>query len=116
MENRPRWIKDSGALVVTVPQSKSLEFNDVHLFDSLHDSLANQKWPVVMEYINELQDGPERHRLISVQVTPAREIFEIVIVKLRVWSRKIGDLLCYLIAREGRYFCATIFRTHIWYN
>lgn len=45
-----------GALVLTVPQSKGLEFDDVFIVNFFKDSPASSEWRILMEYLEEIQD------------------------------------------------------------
>ncbi|KAK9807285.1 hypothetical protein WJX73_007725 [Symbiochloris irregularis] len=47
---------NSKALIMTVPQSKGLEFDDVFLVDFFKDSPASAEWRVLSGYLQELQE------------------------------------------------------------
>ncbi|KAK9854785.1 hypothetical protein WJX84_000152 [Apatococcus fuscideae] len=50
----PEALQQSKALVMTVPQSKGLEFDDVFLLDFFADSPATAEWRVLLSYLEEL--------------------------------------------------------------
>ncbi|CAD7695958.1 unnamed protein product [Ostreobium quekettii] len=56
IDNLPEPIRNSGALIMTVSQSKGLEFDDVFLVDFFSDSLASREWRVVGQYLDNLAD------------------------------------------------------------
>ncbi|KAK9827525.1 hypothetical protein WJX74_008224 [Apatococcus lobatus] len=52
-DNLPAALQQSRALVMTVPQAKGLEFDDVFLLDFFADSPANAEWRVLLHYLEE---------------------------------------------------------------
>ncbi|EFJ46513.1 hypothetical protein VOLCADRAFT_118102 [Volvox carteri f. nagariensis] len=50
----PQDIQDSNAIIMTVPQAKGLEFDDVFIVDFFNDSDANSEWRVLSSYLAEL--------------------------------------------------------------
>ncbi|KAK9842411.1 hypothetical protein WJX84_005751 [Apatococcus fuscideae] len=53
-EHLPPALQQSRALVMTVPQAKGLEFDDVFLLDFFADSPANTEWRVLLTYLEEM--------------------------------------------------------------
>ncbi|GAB1610784.1 hypothetical protein Ahia01_001364900 [Argonauta hians] len=54
-ENLPKFL--SSAIVLTIAESKGLEFNDVLLYNFFKDSPVTNEWRVVSSYLQELQDN-----------------------------------------------------------
>ncbi|GLI67621.1 hypothetical protein VaNZ11_011868, partial [Volvox africanus] len=50
----PQDIQDSNAIIMTVPQAKGLEFDDVFIVDFFNDSDANAEWRVLGSYLAEV--------------------------------------------------------------
>lgn len=49
----PMW---NGAAVLTIPQAKGLEFDDVFIMNFFNDSPACKEWRILMSYIAELEE------------------------------------------------------------
>lgn len=48
-----------GALVLTVPQAKGLEFDDVFIVNFFKDSPATKEWRILMGFLEELRKSNE---------------------------------------------------------
>lgn len=59
--NLPSAIRNSNGLIMTIPQAKGLEFDDVLLFNFFADSQAKDAWRVLMTYLDELKAQVGRH-------------------------------------------------------
>ncbi|GIL86670.1 hypothetical protein Vretifemale_14923 [Volvox reticuliferus] len=71
----PQDIQDSNAIIMTVPQAKGLEFDDVFIVDFFNDSEANSEWRVLGSYLAELAAAggvaaADGHQYDMQQVTP----------------------------------------------
>ncbi|GIL57207.1 hypothetical protein Vafri_12407, partial [Volvox africanus] len=71
----PQDIQDSNAIIMTVPQAKGLEFDDVFIVDFFNDSDANAEWRVLGSYLAELAAtggvaAADGHQYDMQQVTP----------------------------------------------
>lgn len=51
----PWELQESRAIIMTVSQSKGLEFDDVFLVDFFHDSPAESEWRVLTSFIEEIE-------------------------------------------------------------
>jgi len=52
----PWELQESRAIIMTVSQSKGLEFDDVFLVDFFHDSPAESEWRVLTSFIEEIEN------------------------------------------------------------
>ncbi|KAG2432292.1 hypothetical protein HYH02_013015 [Chlamydomonas schloesseri] len=75
VDQLPEEIRDSNAIIMTVPQAKGLEFDDVFLVDFFADSQATAEWRVLCSYLKELQErggkGLDGYAYALQQVAPA---------------------------------------------
>ncbi|RIA97743.1 P-loop containing nucleoside triphosphate hydrolase protein [Glomus cerebriforme] len=84
-EDQKKSIKSGLGLVMTVFEAKGMEFDDVLLYNFFTDSLACQKWRVILSALNENSEGVpafshEKHYILSselkhlyVAITRARQ-------------------------------------------
>lgn len=63
----PKTIQD-GALVLTVPQAKGLEFDDVFIVNFFKDSPATKDWRILVGLLEELKEANE-HKIHDVHVS-----------------------------------------------
>jgi hypothetical protein len=52
----PQELRDSTAIIMTVSQSKGLEFDDVFLVDFFHDSPADIEWRLINTYLDHIEN------------------------------------------------------------
>ncbi|KAI3424745.1 hypothetical protein D9Q98_008134 [Chlorella vulgaris] len=55
VDRLPEGLRESNALVLTVPQSKGLEFDDVFLVNFCTESPAKEEWRILLQYLEELE-------------------------------------------------------------
>jgi len=72
IDSLPEPIRNSGAIIMTVSQSKGLEFDDVFLVDFFHDSPATREWHVVLQF---LWESLEHRKKCGADMTPEQQRF-----------------------------------------
>ncbi|MEW5318036.1 MAG: hypothetical protein WDW38_009289 [Sanguina aurantia] len=74
MERLPAEVRNSNAIIMTVPQAKGLEFSDVFIVNFFSDSEATQEWRVLNSYLEEMGREAPLSAAQAAAVASARSI------------------------------------------
>lgn len=71
----PPFLRRAGNLVITIPESKGLEFDDVVLFNFWSDSVAQKEWMALENYLEDVQRARETSSSQDIPVDEYTNIF-----------------------------------------